>query len=620
MTRAGGAAKTGPAGAPGRERDRLRARWTDTGLPRRRLACAATAIACVAAATAASAAERKAVIEGVADRALASLLQRTVGDSREPPANRLSARRRAREAAETVETVLRAEGWYDAEITPDVGTGARPQAVVRVKLGRRTTISSTQVLFDGTPPEPAARVGAEAAGFIDKGSPGRTAEVLATEGRVIAQLQSLGYADAKADPRQVYVDHADASMRPVFHIDSGAIVKMDGLKLDGVGRTNPAWIESLRPWAHGDLYRPDDVAELERRLQDTQVYDTVAVALAAADDADGLRPVVVALTDRPRRAFDLSAGYSTTEGADFDLRFTRYNLLHRADTLTLQARLAEIDSRYGGELSLPHWREPGQTLRTSLYYLDTDTDAYIERGEQASADVTRRYGKTSYLTVGAVVSNTRVDDRHTPSIDIQGFRAFVAFLLDRTDAPLDARSGYRLDARLTPTDIIGDVSDRYLKAVIQGAAFHSLDRAGQTVLAVRVRLGSILGSSPNGVPISDRFFAGGGGSVRGYEYQSIGPTFADTSPIGGLSLLEGSFEVRRRIGATPFGVVGFVDAGAVGRTLRPDISDLSPAIGVGVRYALPFAPVRLDIATPLRDPPGRNLPPIQVYISVGQSF
>ena len=87
-----------------------------------------------------------------------------------------------------------------------------------------------------------------------------------------------------------------------------------------------------------------------------------------------------------------------------------------------------------------------------------------------------------------------------------------------------------------------------------------------------------------------------------------------------MSLFETSFEVRRRIGTTPFGVVGFVDAGAVGRTLKPDFSDLSPSVGVGLRYALPFAPVRVDIATPLREPAGRSLPPIQVYISVGQSF
>ena len=614
-------AKTRGAGAPGSP---VRAPVDRTcGLARRRFACAAAlpVLAWAALAVpAVTAAERKAVVEGVADRDLLSLLQRAVGDSREGPANRLAARRRAREAAETVETVLRSEGWYDAEITPDIGEGARPQAVVRVALGARTTIARTEVRFSDPPPEASARVGASAAAFLAQGAPGRSADVLAAEGRAVAQLQSLGYADARASERTVTVDHADTSMRPVFNIASGSIVRMDGLRLDRIGRTNPAWLRSLVPWAPNDLYRPDDVAELERRLQDTQVYDTVAVALTPADNPDGLRPVSVALTDRAPSAYDLSAGYSTTNGAEFDLRYTRYNLLSRADTVTLQARLAQLDSRYGGEIALPHWRRPAQTLRASAYYLDTVTDAFIERGEQLSADITRRYGRTSYVTVGTILSNTRVNDRHVTPIDIQGLRVFGAFLLDRTDTPLDATSGFRLDARVTPTAISGDASGAYVKTVVQGSVYRAVDRDARTVLAVRGRIGAILGSTRGGVPISDRFFAGGGGSVRGYEYQSIGPAYPDFSPIGGLSLFEASAEVRRRIGATPFSAVAFVDAGTVGTDITPDFGGLSPAVGLGVRYALPFAPIRVDVATPLRDPNGRSLPPLQVYISIGQSF
>ena len=265
-------------------------------------------------AASAQAAERKAVIEGVDDRQLANLLQRAVGDSREAPANRLEARRRAREAAETVDKVLRSEGWYDARITPDIGDGARPQATVKVELGPRTLITSTEVRFTDPAPEPTARLGAVAASTLDRGAPGRAADVLAAEGRALAQLQSLGYADAKSEPREVFVDHADQSMRPVFHIESGGVVRMDGLRLDKIGRVNPAWIRSLAPWDAGDLYRPDDVAELERRLQGTQVFDTVAVALTPENNADGLRPVSISLTDRPRQSYDLSLGYSTTEG------------------------------------------------------------------------------------------------------------------------------------------------------------------------------------------------------------------------------------------------------------------------------------------------------------------
>lgn len=618
MTAPGALAKTGRPGGEG-TRALSAARFRIDGLSRR-LACAALLAAAIAVPSRSWAAERKAVVQGVEDRELATLLQRAVGESRAPPANRLEARRRAREAAEAVETVLRSEGWYDAEIVPDIGEGEHPQATVKVVLGERTTISSTEVRFSDPPPEPTARLGAVAAASLDRGAPGRAADVLAAEGRALAQLQSLGYADSKSEPREVFVDHADRSMRPIFHIASGGIVRLDGLRLDRIGRVNPAWVRSLVPWSSGDLYRPDDVAELERRLQDTGVFDTVAVALAPQNDADGLRPVSINLTDRPRRAFDFSAGYSTTEGADFDLRFTRYNLLRRADTLTLQARLAQLDSRYGGELSLPHWRRPGQTLRGSAYYLDTNTNAYRETGAQVSGDLTRRYGKTSFLTLGGSFTNTRVDDRHTPKIDIRAFRVFGAFLLDRTDAPLDAKRGWRLDARAAPTAVTGDVSAYYVKAIAQASAYFAFDREAANVLAVRARLGSILGGSAGGVPISDRFFAGGGGSVRGYEYQSIGPTFADGLPRGGLSLFETSVEFRKRIGRTPFGVVAFVDAGSVSTDVYPNFGGLSPAVGIGARYVLPFAPIRIDVATPLRNPPGRNLQPIQIYLSIGQSF
>ncbi len=559
-------------------------------------------------------------MQGVADRELAGLLQRAVGESRDAPQSRIEARRRAQEAADIVESVLRSEGWYDAELTPEIGEGEHPRGVVRVVLGPRTEVIATAVRFSDPPPEATARVGAVAAAFIDKGTPARAADVLAAEGRALAQLQSLGYADAHSEPREVVVDHADHSMRPSFHIASGSIVRLDGLDLEKIGKVSPRWVRRLAPWAKGDLYRPDDVAELERRLQDSQVFDTVAVSLAPKNDADGLRPVVVSLTDRPPRAFDFSAGYSTTEGADFDLRFTRYNLLHRADTLTLQARLAELDSRYGGEISLPHWRRAGQTLHASLYYLDTTTDAFNETGLQVASDITRRWGKTSYVTLGASVSDTRVDDKHVPPMDIQGYRVFGAFLLDHTDKPLDASRGWKLDARATPTAITGDLDSAYVKTVVQASVYRALDRAAASVVALRARFGSIVGGSRTGVPISDRFFAGGGGSVRGYEYQSIGPQYPDASPIGGLSLFEASAEFRRRIGTTPFGVVGFVDAGTVGTGVTPDFGGLSPAVGVGVRYDLKFAPVRMDVATPLRTPPGRSLPPFQVYLSIGQSF
>jgi translocation and assembly module TamA len=105
--------------------------------------------------------------------------------------------------------------------------------------------------------------------------------------------------------------------------------------------------------------------------------------------------------------------------------------------------------------------------------------------------------------------------------------------------------------------------------------------------------------------------------VRGYPYQGVGPRFPDNSPQGGLSLIETSLELRQKV-AGPFGVVAFVDAGALGSTQTFDLHTASTGVGVGLRYDLGFAPLRADIAVPLNRRTGDAS--VQVYLSIGQSF
>jgi translocation and assembly module TamA len=138
-------------------------------------------------------------------------------------------------------------------------------------------------------------------------------------------------------------------------------------------------------------------------------------------------------------------------------------------------------------------------------------------------------------------------------------------------------------------------------------------------VAGRLHVGSILSSgSVEDIPASQRFYAGGGGSVRGFSYQGVGPKLSDNdTPEGGLALVEVSAELRQRLFG-PWGVVAFVDAGSISIHEAPDFSNLSIGAGLGLRYALPFGPVRVDLATPVANRQGAS--PLQVYVSIGQSF
>jgi translocation and assembly module TamA len=586
------------------------------------LAVAASAAMCAPAL--AVAAQPRAVIEGDLDPELRAIFTAEIGETERPVDTRFEARRRARDAAEAVVEVLRSEGYYAYDVEPEVGDGDKPVPRVRVKPGPRFVLAKPAVEWVGTAPEPPDEAAAEKALALKPGAPGRAADVLAGEGRIISALEQKGYADAKAEPRQVVVDHADRSVQPTFHIAAGPPVRLDGIVLNSKGRTKPDWVERLAPWTSGQRYSPELVAELERRLLDPGVYDQVTVSLAPVEQttAEGLRPVVVNLSERKRRTLEVGASYANIEGVGLDLRWTRYNTFRRADTLSFFGRLSNVDSRAGATVSLPHWLRPAQTLTLHGEGYRATTPAYDQTGVTARADVQRRYGETSYVTVGASTDFSRTDELQPGTLtplgrDIATFALHGNVYLDRSDNALDPRRGWRIGVSADPTLLAGIGTLPYLRLQTQGSAYLPIGRGARTVLAARVKVGSILNGGVADIPAPQRFYAGGGGSVRGFSYQKVGPILDDGTPEGGLSLFEASGEIRQSL--TPrWGVVAFVDAGDIGVTRQPTVSDLSVGAGLGLRYNLPFGPIRVDVATPVVNK--RNESPVQIYVSIGQSF
>ncbi|MFI4933425.1 MAG: autotransporter assembly complex family protein [Caulobacterales bacterium] len=569
----------------------------------------------------------KARVQGVMDRALRLEVQRAIGVTKSRPTTRIDARRRARDAGESVIAVLRSEGYYDYLVEPDVGEGDTPDPLVRITLGPRSTFAPPKLVWDGPPPDDVSATTAEMALALPPGGPGRAADVLAAEGRAVSALQKRGFADAAARPRQVVVDHADHSVEPTFNIAAGELVHMDGLKVVTEGRTNPAWVATLASWKKGSAYNPDKVAQLEQRLRDVGVYSSVTVSLATADQAvNGLRPVVVSLGDRPPHTIELGADYSTSEGAGVDAKWILYNRLRRADTLTLTARLAQIQQKLDVELDLPDWRRGDQTLKLGADIFSDLTKGYDDAGLGLRADVERHWTKTTYLTLGAAFDIA--ETREKTAINVNGLPVgqtlklaipslLAAFALDRSNDPLNPTRGWRLQAQAEPTFITGDRTLAYVKVQAQVSGYLPLKSDASTVLAGRIKFGSILGGNIPTVPSDRRFFAGGGGSIRGYNYQGVGLKLSDGTPVGGASLFESSFEVRQKV-VGPWSMAAFIDAGALGQDVMPDFRQIAVGAGLGVRYNLGFAPIRVDIATPLDRHKGD--PILQLYLSIGQSF
>jgi translocation and assembly module TamA len=188
---------------------------------------------------------------------------------------------------------------------------------------------------------------------------------------------------------------------------------------------------------------------------------------------------------------------------------------------------------------------------------------------------------------------------------------------DTTQAPLDATHGVRAALMVTPVESFSNRNATFVIAQASGSTYFDFGTAGRSVLAVRGLVGAVEGAGTFDLPPDQRFYAGGGGTVRGYRFQSIGDQFSDNRPVGGTSVDVGSVEFRQRIGAS-YGAVAFVDAGQLGNSGVPFEGDVRVGAGVGARYYTSFGPIRVDVAVPLNKLPGGDV--FEAYIGIGQAF
>jgi translocation and assembly module TamA len=351
---------------------------------------------------------------------------------------------------------------------------------------------------------------------------------------------------------------------------------------------------------------------------------TGAVSLAttrlAEPDANGLRDVIVSLEAARRNAYEIGISYSTTEGAGVQAEWTRRNLTGRADALRVSATLAEMQQGASVELTRPHAAGLGHAISFGASADREDLDAYSRQGVAIYGSVdasTRLRVATSY---GLRLSADTYDDLAGDITDAVVLSGFVNLRNDSTGFSLDPRDGSIAEFRLEPSVSAVDESLGFVRAMVEGRIYESFGDNDRVTLAARAKLGWLeaVAGDVNNVPPDRRFYAGGGGSVRGYAYNSIYPQERDLLGLtpGGQGVLEGSFEARWRFDDR-WGAAAFVDAGTAFDHWG-EATDLSWGVGLGARYDLGFAPLRIDIAFPLDD--DESSEDFALYVSLGQAF
>lgn len=552
-------------------------------------------------------------IDGLPDAPAFDLAREAVGVTERAPETAMQARRDARLAAQRVEAALRAEGYYGARIDAAAEEGTPPRAVVTVDPGPRFAIAGVAVEIDGDDDIEIAE-NARAAAGLEAGAAARAEDVMAAERRVLIALREAGFPDAFAGPRDVTVDHSRQAMDVALRFETGERARLGAVRSAGPAEVRTGFLERLAPYETGEVYAPETLGEYARRLRATRAFSSVGVEMGEAD-ADGLRPVLVSLGDAPRRSLSLGGSYSTSEGGGVEGAWSLRNAFSGGERLTIEARLQTIERALTAELAIPAWRLPQRTLLLSAGALQEETNAFdstsLSVGVEAAQPFFSRW--TAALGLGLSLQETVEDDLTRRFVLARGA---ASANWDATDDALNPTRGARLRFGLQPVFGAGDAASAYLISDAEARVYRGLD-AHRFVFAARARAGAITTTGVDDTPVDDLFFAGGGGSVRGFEYQALSPRDADGELEGGRSVVETSVELRARVGERLGGVV-FVDGGAASRSAAPSIDELRWGAGVGLRYFTDFGPLRVDLATPLD--PIEGDPDVQLYFSIGQAF
>ncbi|WP_372623511.1 autotransporter assembly complex protein TamA [Falsiroseomonas sp.] len=575
--------------------------------------------------------------EQALDSALAEASQlRALAEDAPVDAYGLVARAEAEPAR--LEEVLHAEGYWAPRIeiriagepaaTPGLAArleAASPEQVpveVRVEPGPRYTYR--RLALRAATPEGRAPVAAlELPAELAPGEPARTDPVLDAEAALLDALRRAGHPLAAIADREVVVDHDAQAMDVAWTLAPGprAAFAMPGIA--GETEVSRRLISRVAGRLTGEPYSPQRLERTRRDLLALGAFDTVRVRAAERLDAAGRLPVTFSVADRPRNAAGVTLAYETNYGPSGRVYYERRNLFGNAELLRIEAGVsrigtsggtADVNYRLGASLRRPGLLGGRTSLVLEAAALRERLEAYDRDAIVTSAILERPIGERWLLRGGPIFETGRIGrDGNLEPFTLLGLVTGVRY--DSTASLLDPRSGVRVDLSVTPYADLAE-GGGFVRALGTARTYFDFTGDGGTVLALRATLGSLVGASRE-VPLDKRFYAGGGGSVRGYDFQGIGPRDALGRPLGGSSLVEGSVELRQRVSGN-FGMVAFLDAGSVGASETPDFSDLRLGAGLGVRYATAIGPLRLDVGLPLNRQAGDT--GYGIYVGLGQAF
>ncbi len=553
------------------------------------------------------------------------------------PYNRAGLERRALEDVNTAQKVMQSLGWYEgkagwslpeAEDAENAEDAAVPLTIVlNLEPGPRFVIGQVRVSWEPSPVLPPAWLQAgltenlfpvDLAPFgIVSGQTALAAPVLEAVGKLTRAPAERGFPFARVSSARYIKDREKHTLDVFITVDSGPASAMGQVMLVNESEVEPGYLQKLAPWKQGQPWNESLLNEYADTLRQCGLFSTVEVRAGEGSGLPQMLDIKVQVQDGPPRTMSAGINYSTDTAYGANAAWEHRNFFGQGELLRAKLLLSRDKQELAASFRKPQFLRKDQALIGEAALGQENTDAWDRRYVSAAGGVERRLDDVWRAALKGSLESGSIDEgrRGEGWREYQQMGLLFSLWRDSTDNPLNPTRGSRLEWSVGPYSGFYRSPFSTVVARWTGSLYYTPWQS--LTLAGRMSLGSMFGASRSAVPGNLRFYAGGGGSVRGYGYQSLGPHDEQGDPAGGQSVQEMSLEARFKVSET-FGIVPFVDGGMAYKGSLPRLgSSMAWAVGLGLRYYTGIGPLRLDLATPLDSRKGRSW---QMYFSIGQAF
>lgn len=556
-----------------------------------------------------------------------------IGEQQKVPSGTIGLLKRAQSDQARLIATLYQEGYYGGTVSVLIGgrsydaipvdENLRAAGVVAVTIniepGPVFTFGDVRVSGVNATPDQLLALG------LTRGERARSGTILQAERALIDGWKSRGHPLAKAAGRKISANHATNTVDVALTIEPGPVANFGAVNVVGAEDVDVGFIIAQADVPAGAPYDPALLRRAEKRLRELELFDSISVTEADTLAADGRVPITITLAERKPRVIGAGITASNTDGVGLEAYWVHRNYFGSGENVRLEGGVSRIGAGSKFEdydlhsailFSKPGVFGPATDFKSKLAVDQEHPDAFRKRAVSGEIGLSHDFSDTLTGSAGleAEYSNIR---------DVTGADNFLLIgtpfelVYDTRDSRLDPTQGIHASAFAEPLhDVENGNSFVITKASI--ASYWSVDDDSRIVVAGRAAAGSILGAEIAEIPADRRFYAGGGGSIRGYAFQAASPRAADGRLLGGRSFAEASLEARVKVTET-IGIVPFIDfGGAFSDELPGDGGEWFSGAGVGLRYMTPVGPLRLDVAAPLKKIDGE--PDFGFYVGIGQAF